>query len=137
MKGHASKPSDLEAAIDSLYKRPLSEFTSSRNALAKTLGPSEAERVKRLAKPALVPWVVNQVFWQARSIYERLLTSGAALRRAQIAIIEHPEATGRPATKQRDALRHATLDHQKAVAAAVHQAVRLASAASARPIRWP
>ena len=59
--------------------QPLADFTSSRNALAKSLSGDEAKRVKALAKPTLVPWAVNQVYWRARSVYERLLKAGDRL----------------------------------------------------------
>jgi hypothetical protein len=46
--------------------------------------------VKALKKPTLVPWAVNQVYWHARPVYDRLAKSGAALRSAQIAALERP-----------------------------------------------
>jgi hypothetical protein len=64
--------SALDAKIDDLYKLPLSEFTSARNALAKTLGKDDgAKIVKALEKPTVVPWAVNQVYWRApRLVFE-------------------------------------------------------------------
>ena len=70
---------NLDPRIDDLYRLPLNEFTAARNALAKTLGGDEAKRVRALAKPTLVPWALNQLFWKARPTYERLLKSGDAL----------------------------------------------------------
>ena len=49
-----------------LYQQPLSAFTAARNALAKTLSGAEAHRIKRLAKPTVVPWTINQLYWRAR-----------------------------------------------------------------------
>jgi hypothetical protein len=79
--------SALDATIDDLYKLPLAEFTGARNALAKSLKGDEAKRVKGREKPTVVPWAVNQVYWRARSTYDRLMKSGAKLREAQIAAL--------------------------------------------------
>lgn len=117
---------DLERQIDSLYQRPLAEFTAARNALAKGLAPADAARVKKLAKPAVVPWLINQVFWHARSVYDRLLEAGAAVRRTQIQAIEKPGTTTARAQQARDRVRDAGERHRKAVADAVHQALRIA-----------
>jgi hypothetical protein len=80
---------DLSAALDALFQLPLNEFTSARNALAARLQKDgqeeEAERVRRLAKPPISAWVVNQLFWKERGSFDRLLTSGAKLRQAQLA----------------------------------------------------
>src|SRR5437773_10087717 len=59
----------LESEVDRLYQLPLSEFTAARNALAKTLKGDEAARVRALAKPTVVPWAVNQLYWRDRKIY--------------------------------------------------------------------
>lgn len=133
MAGPATNASDHEARIDALYALPLSEFTAARNALAKSLTGAAAEQVKRLAKPAPVPWIVNQVYWRARSVYDRLIESGAALRRAQIAAIEKPATSDRASAKQRQQRQDAAAAHEKAVASAVHQGIRLATAAKLNP----
>jgi hypothetical protein len=125
--------SDLDARIDALYQRPLPEFTAARNALAKTLPRDEAAQVKRLAKPTVVPWAVNQVYWHARSIYDRLLEAGAAVRRAEIAAIEKPGATDARLRQARDNVREAAEAHRRAVADAVHQANRLAAQSGVQP----
>jgi hypothetical protein len=111
----------LDTRIDDLYKLPLSEFTAARNALAKTLSGDDAKRVRALVKPKLVPWTVNQLFWKARPVFDRLLKTGAALRAAQIAAI-----TGRAAD-----VRRAADAHRQALAAAVARAAELASAVGA------
>ena len=115
--------SALDAKIDDLYRQPLAEFTAARNALAKTLSGDEAKRVKALAKPNLVPWAVNQVYWQARSVYDRLLKAGERLRKAQIAALEG---------RSRD-VRAANDAHRHAIADAVAEAERLAGAAGSKP----
>jgi hypothetical protein len=113
----------LDDQIDDLYKQPLAEFTSSRNALAKSLGGDDAKRVKALAKPTLVPWAVNQVYWRARGVYDRLLKAGERLRKAQIEALEGKSADVRGAS---DA-------HRRAIADAVGEAERLAAAAGSKP----
>ena len=114
---------DLDCQIDELYALPLSEFTASRNTFAKTLSGDEAKRVRALAKPTVVPWAVNQLFWKGRAVYDRLLKQGGALRAAQIA-----------ALKGRDAdVRLAAEAHRRALSDAVHHAADLASAEGTRP----
>lgn len=54
--------SALESRIDDLYRGPLTDFVAARNALAKTVAGQDAQRVRKLAKPTVVPWAVNQVY---------------------------------------------------------------------------
>jgi hypothetical protein len=107
--------SALDDRIDDLYKGPLADFTSARNALAKTLSGEQAKHVKALAKPTVVPWAINQLYWHARKTYERLLDRGARLRKAQIAALSGKSA----------ALREATDAQRAALAEAVREASRL------------
>ena len=90
--------SALDAKIDDLYRQPLNDFTSARNALAKSLTGADAQRVRALAKPTVVPWAVNQVYWRARAAYDRLMKSGERLRKAQIAALEGHAADVRTAS---------------------------------------
>jgi hypothetical protein len=113
----------VDDEIDDLYKAPLQEFVQLRDALAKTLTGADARRVKSLTKPTLVPWAVNQLYWQARPVYDRLTTSGERLRAAQIAGLE-----GRPTD-----LRKATEAHREALGEAVKRTTSLASRAGVRP----
>ena len=80
---------DLSADLDALFQLPLSEFTGARNALASRLQKAgrkeDADRVRRLSKPPVSAWVVNQLFWKERTWFDRLLASGARLRQAQAA----------------------------------------------------
>ena len=80
--------SALEQKIDELYALPLAEFTAARNTLAKSLKGDDAARVKRLEKPSIVAWSVNQLYWVERRTFERLMTAGKALRSAQIAALK-------------------------------------------------
>lgn len=61
-----SRPTpDLDAELDELYALPLEEFTSARNALAKRLSDAgdkdAAATVKKLAKPNVAAWALNQL----------------------------------------------------------------------------
>lgn len=113
----------LDDKIDDLYKQPLAEFTAARNALAKSLSGDDAKRVKALAKPSVVSWAVNQVYWRSRPVYDRLLKSGERLRKAQIAALE-----GKPAE-----VRAANDAHRHAIAEAVAEAERAAAAHGSKP----
>jgi hypothetical protein len=113
----------VESAIDELYQAPLSEFTSRRNALAKTLTGADRQRVSKLAKPTVIPWTVNQLYWTARPLYERLAKSGQKLREAQIAALKGRSSDVRAAT---DA-------HRAALADAVEKGVALATASGSNP----
>jgi len=114
---------EADKAIDELYQAPLNEFTAKRNALLKTRRGADATRVRTLAKPSVVAWAVNQVYWRARPVYERALKSGERLRRAQIAALEGKSTDVRGAA---DA-------HRRAVADAVAEAERLGGAAGSKP----
>lgn len=76
-----------EDEIDRLYRLPLAEFTSARNALAAQLrkqgARDEAARVTALQKPAASAWAVNQVFWTARAGFDAWLAAAARLSTAQ------------------------------------------------------
>jgi hypothetical protein len=80
-----SEPAD----VDALFKLPLGEFTSARNALSAQLKkagrPQEAADVKVLTKPSVSAWAVNQLYWRHRKLFDRLLDTGERVRRAQLA----------------------------------------------------
>ena len=114
---------DLESRIDELYQGPLHAFVASRTALARTLKGTDAQRVKALPKPTIVPWVVNQVFWHARELHDRVIQRGEKLRAAEVAALE-----GRAAD-----VRAATQAHRDAIANAVAKAMQIAAAAGAHP----
>lgn len=133
----ASSGSDTPAAdpVDALYQQPLGAFTVARNELAKSLtragARDQAARVKALAKPAVVPWAVNQVYLRAPSVWHRLIAAGDAVRAAQIAAIERP--AGDPSAARRGAVQDVAAAHRQAVADAVHQALRAAASAGLQP----
>lgn len=77
----------VEAEIDALFRLPLAEFTGARNALAARLKKSgrgdDAALVKSLAKPSISAWAVNQLYWNHREAFDRLITSGEHFHKAQ------------------------------------------------------
>jgi hypothetical protein len=96
-------------AGDELFRLPLSEFTSARNALAAKLkkdGDSdESDRIKALAKPPVSAWVVNQLYWKHRSAFDRLFAAGEQFRNAQAAQLAGKSADLRgPLDARREAL---------------------------------
>jgi hypothetical protein len=113
----------IDQQIDPLYQLPPGEFTAARNALAKTLSGELAGRVRSLKKPTVVPWAVNQVFWKARPIYDKLLERGQQLRTAQIASLKGRKSDVRAAIEA----------HRRAVGEAVHRAEQIASQAGLSP----
>ena len=97
---------EVDDQIDRLYQLPLDQFTPSRNALAKEVGPRAAE-IKRLEKPSAAAWAVNQLFWRERPIYDELIEASQQLRaayREQLAgtspDVRGAEATHRAAVKR-------------------------------------
>jgi hypothetical protein len=110
-------------AIEELFQAPLNEFTAKRNALLKTVRGADATRIRTLTKPSVAAWAVNQVYWRARPVYDRLIKSGDRLRRAQLAALE-----GKPAD-----VRSASDAHRRAVTDAVAEADRIARSAGSKP----
>jgi hypothetical protein len=115
--------SGLETRIDELYRGSLHEFTAARNALARTLQGADAQRVRKLTKPTVVPWAVNQVYWHARAAWDRLMKTGEQLRTAQLASLEGRKADVRAAGEA----------HREAIADAVQQAESIAAAKHVHP----
>jgi hypothetical protein len=77
----------VEHEIDALFRLPLAEFTSARNALAARLKKdgrtNEADRVKSLVKPSVSAWAVNQLYWNHREDFDQLIATGKRLRPTQ------------------------------------------------------
>src|ERR1041385_251981 len=78
---------DGEGEIDALFRLPLAEFTSARNALAARLKKEgravDAERVKSLAKPPATAWAVNQLYWEDPRAIDQLVGVAERVRKAQ------------------------------------------------------
>lgn len=77
----------LNDEVDGLFKLPLAEFIEARNALAKRLKQSgradDANLVKTLVKPSVSAWAVNQLYWNHRVAFDRLLAAGHRFHKAQ------------------------------------------------------
>ena len=75
--------------VDALFRLPLAEFTGARNALAAQFKKSgqggEAADVKALGKPSVSAWAVNQLYWNHREAFDRLIASGERFHKAQSA----------------------------------------------------
>jgi hypothetical protein len=91
-------PRRIDAEIDRLYQVPPGEFTAARNALAKQAG-SDAPAVRRLAKPPVAAWAINQVYWKERGTYDALIEAAGALRQAHKAVLAGRRADLRAAGK--------------------------------------
>jgi DNA repair exonuclease SbcCD ATPase subunit len=74
--------STLDLQIDELYQLPLEQFTEKRNALSKELSGSARTQVRRLIKPALAVWAINQLYWQERPTYSALVDASEKVRTA-------------------------------------------------------
>jgi hypothetical protein len=99
----AEAPRDV---ADELYGAPLAEFTARRDARAKEMRKEDraaANAVKRLRKPSVAAWAVNQLRRRSPDDLEALLAAGEALRQAQLG------------GGDRDAIRAAAADEREAV----------------------
>ena len=67
----------LDDRVNELYQLPLDEFTAARNALAKESGDTS---VKKLEKPNLAAWTVNQLYWRERKIYDDVIKAAERMR---------------------------------------------------------
>jgi hypothetical protein len=76
----------LDADIDHLYQLPLAEFTAARNALA-TRGGDRRAAVQALQKPNTAAWAVNQLYWQRRPAFNRLIAAAERLRAAHARVL--------------------------------------------------
>jgi hypothetical protein len=113
----ADMKTKLDPKIAELYTLPLDEFTSARNALAKTLAGNEKKQVASLVKPSLSMWVVNQLYWQDAPTYKALVDASEKLRTAHRAALNGRRAD----TAAADELHRTTLEKAFARAAALAQ----------------
>jgi hypothetical protein len=96
--------------VDDLYALDPSEFTAARDKLAKEL---KDPAIKKLRRPTVAAWAVNQVVREQPKLIDALVESGETIRAAL-------------SKGDRDALRAATKVRRDAVAAATKAAVALA-----------
>jgi len=99
----------LDSQIDELYQLPLEQFTEKRNALAKELSGSAKTQVRRLIKPSLAIWAINQLFWQERPTYSALVDASDKLRAAHRTLLSgHKTDVRKPEQLHRAAIERAT-----------------------------
>lgn len=83
----SEKSGNLEDDVDALFKLPLAEFTGARNDLAARLKregrANDSNFVKALAKPSISAWAVNQLHWNHREAFDRLLSTSQRFRQSQ------------------------------------------------------
>jgi hypothetical protein len=93
----SEKSGNLEDDVDALFKLPLAEFTGARNDLAARLKrdgrADDSNLVKALAKPSISAWAVNQLHWNHREAFDRLLSTSQRFRQSQ---------TSQPAARMAD-----------------------------------
>jgi hypothetical protein len=95
--------------LDHLYQLPLAEFTKARDELAKQ---SESNRgaIRRLQKPNVPAWAVNQLYWRSRREYDALIGAAERARRAQVATLGGKSADVAKAEADHAAAKRAALD---------------------------
>lgn len=70
--------------VDELYALPLAQFTEARNALAKERRDPE---IRRLKKPTVSAWAVNQLARRREVDMQRLIRAGERLEQAQRRVV--------------------------------------------------
>ena len=105
---------ELLTAADELYGLAPGDFTPARDAKAKSLKGSDlSAQVKKLKKPSVAAWVVNQLVRHETEQVEQVLAMGEALRAAQ-AGLQGEEL--RALTRQRRQLTAAVTTQARSVA---------------------
>lgn len=121
----ADDPVDV-AIADELYELDPKEFVAARNALAKRLREDgdrdAATEVKKLPRPTVVAWALNQVARRQPDDIEQLLRLGGAVQDGQAAAL----AEGDPS-----ALREAAAERRRVVRRLAAAAAELAGGAHA------
>jgi hypothetical protein len=81
----------VDEAADELYRLPPADFTKARDELAKRLRKEgrrdEADAVKKLRRPTVAAWALNQLARRRPEDVRRLLETGARLREAQQSLL--------------------------------------------------
>ena len=127
-------PTELETAMAAVYRGPLEEFVSRRDALSKELRAAkrreDADRVKALRKPSRTAWVLDNIVYEDPASIDQLaaaitgaqsVQSGADLRSA----LENVRAAVREvaAAGARLAIRAGQPVDANALATAVHAVI--------------
>lgn len=97
----------LDDDLDRLYQLPLNAFTAARNEIAKSAGARGAE-IRKLARPPVAAWAVNQLYWRDRKTYDTLIEAAEAMRAAHAAVLAGKRGDLRFTGKEHEeALEHA------------------------------
>ena len=83
----SQEPNELETAIPAVYRGPLEEFVSRRDALVKQLRSAkrreDADRVKALRKPSRTAWVLDNIVHEDPLVLEQLASAISAAQTVQ------------------------------------------------------
>ena len=83
----SQEPSELETALVAVYRGPLEDFVSRRDALVKQLRAAkrreDADRVKALRKPSRTAWVLDNVVHEDPASLEQLTAAISAAQTVQ------------------------------------------------------
>jgi hypothetical protein len=112
----------MDDEVDALYRGPLDQFTSARNALAKSRGAAGAA-IKALEKPNVAAWAVNQLYWHERDHYNQVVRASEASREAHRNVLAGKAADVRAAEKT----------HREAIRAAIEKIRQLLAAGGQAP----
>lgn len=131
---------DRDEALDKLYAAPLESFTQTRNELAKELEGDAAAEFKKLKKPSVGAWAINQLAREHPDDVEHLLeihqrmaeASGASQLRK--AAGDRREAIAKLVTEARRTLERAGHNTGAATLEKVSQTLLAASGADEREL---
>jgi hypothetical protein len=77
-----------EDAVETLFQAPHEQFVAERKRLAvelKAAGDKDgAAKLAKLARPPISAWVVDQLWWRARSAFDALFDSAERVRRGEL-----------------------------------------------------
>ena len=115
----------VDEAADELYRLAPADFTKARDELARRLRKEgrrpEADAVKKLRRPTVAAWALNQLARRRPDDVRRLLDIGARLRAAQESLL-----TG---SGERSALQHAAREERDLIAELTRDATAVAGEA--------
>ena len=108
----------MESPLDALFQTPLADFTTTRNALAKSAGAGGAA-IRQIDKPSAAAWAVNQIYWRHRRVYDKLIRASARVRAAHALILKGKRADLAPLELQhRATVKEASARARETLAAA-------------------
>jgi hypothetical protein len=119
----------VDQEVDRLFELPLEEFIAARNELARLLKnegeATAAEEVKKLSKPNVAAWTINQLSRQKKDAVKVLLDAAARLRQVQESALQSGgsgDALRRAQAEERRAIRELTQQAQQILEGAGHPA---------------